>query len=433
MVGGATGWGRDLSRVASIYVPPARTGLVGAPRLRQLTAGTFPAGGSGTTPHPLAPGRNPAVPRTLTPAQVADDLAIRDLTDPEAGPHALQLLVADAAATLGRRWGCEVRPARGGRVVARADNYDRLGFAPDDVTRDARYTRYVDGDHVLRSHTSALVPPALRALAADPGPGPADVLLVAPGITYRRDAIDRLHTGTPHQLDLWRIARKPLGVTHLDGMIEALTARLLPGREVRTEARRHPYTLAGRQIDVRVGDEWVEIGECGLAHPQVLAGAGLRGWTGLAMGLGLDRLLMVRTGVPDIRLLRSGDPRVATQMLDLDPYRPVSRLPAIRRDLSVAVPVDDMVEDLGDRVREALGADADLVEEVTILSETAHGDLPAAAVERLGLRPDQKNVLVKLVIRPHHRTLTDAEANHHRDLAHNALHANSPSAAPTPA
>jgi phenylalanyl-tRNA synthetase alpha chain len=67
---------------------------------------------------------------------------------------------------------------------------------------------------------------------------------------------------------------------------------------------------------------WVEIGECGLAHPDVLASAGRnpREWTGLAMGLGLDRLLMLRKGMPDIRLLRSTDPRIAGQMQDLAPH-----------------------------------------------------------------------------------------------------------------
>ena len=68
--------------------------------------------------------------------------------------------------------------------------------------------------------------------------------------------------------------------------------------------RAHPYTDDGLQIDVENGDEWVEIGECGLAGAHVLRGAGLDGqWTGLAMGLGLDRLLMLRKGIADIRLL----------------------------------------------------------------------------------------------------------------------------------
>jgi len=74
--------------------------------------------------------------------------------------------------------------------------------------------------------------------------------------------------------------------------------------------------------------------------------------------MGLDRLLMLAKRIPDIRLLRSGDPRVAGQMLDLAPYRPVSSMPAITPDLSIAVADDDDEETLGDRIRDALGADA---------------------------------------------------------------------------
>lgn len=330
----------------------------------------------------------------LSPAQRARDLAVRDLTDPDAGPHALQLVVGVAIDALRAAWGpsVDVRLTRGPRVVPLADNYDRLRYPAEAVTRDARHTRYVDAGHVLRSHTSAAVPPALDRLAGEdrgpagtPSGAPGDVLLACPGITYRRDAIDRLHTGTPHQLDLWRITRGPLGLADLGGMVRALLDALLPDHTWRWEARTHPYTRLGRQIDVRDGDRWVEVGECGMAHPEVLAGAGLGGWSGLALGLGLDRLLMLRKGVPDIRLLRSQDPRVAGQMADLDPYRPVSDLPAVTRDLSVAVPVSDSAEDLGDRVREALGGAADALEAVSVLSETAWEDLPPVARDRLGM------------------------------------------------
>jgi phenylalanyl-tRNA synthetase alpha chain len=138
--------------------------------------------------------------------------------------------------------------------------------------------------------------------------------------------------------------------------------------------------------------------------------------------MGLDRLLMLRKGVPDIRLLRSADPRIAGQMADLAPWRPVSAMPAVRRDLSVAVEADDAAEDLGNRVREALGRDADAVEEVGVLAETGYEELPAQAVARLGMRPGQKNVLVRVVLRHLERTLTDAEANRMRDRAYAALH-----------
>jgi phenylalanyl-tRNA synthetase alpha chain len=176
------------------------------------------------------------------------------------------------------------------------------------------------------------------------------------------------------------------------------------------------------QIDVDNGGEWVEIGECGLAGRHVLHGAGLDAYHGLALGIGLDRLLMLRKGIADIRLLRAVDPRVASQMRDLSLYRPVSNLPAIARDLSIAVDADDDVELLGDRVRDALGADADAVEAVEVLSETPGPELPAIARERLGLRDGQKNVLVRVVLRHAERTLRRAEANELRDRVFNALH-----------
>jgi phenylalanyl-tRNA synthetase alpha chain len=158
-------------------------------------------------------------------------------------------------------------------------------------------------------------------------------------------------------------------------MVGLVVAAVLPGRSWHTPRSEHPYTLAGREIYV----DGVEIGECGLAHPDLLPA----GSTGLAMGLGLDRLTMLAKGIPDIRLLRSTDPRVAEQMLDLTRYWPVSTMPVVTRDLSLAVANELDTELLGDRVRQILGRDADLVEEVSIRSET-----PVRDAARLSPRPD---------------------------------------------
>jgi phenylalanyl-tRNA synthetase alpha chain len=359
------------------------------------------------------------MPTHLTAEQLARDLALRDLSDPASGSHAIQHLVDIATDALRAAWNCEVRRSPGPRVVPVADNYDNLNFTPDAASRDTRYTRYVDDAHMLRSHASAMAPPALRALAADPVD---DVLLVCPGIVFRRDAIDRLHTGTPHQLDLWRVSRRPLGNADMDEMTRLLTDALTPGMQYRVERRVHPYTLDGRQVDVLWGNEWVEVWECGVAHPAVLARAGLAGWHGLALGLGLDRFLMLRKGLGDIRLLRATDPRVAEQMLDLKAYKPVSSMPAIRRDVSVAVDADDDVEALGDRVRDALGDDADAVETVSVTAQTPYDGLPSSAIERMGMRPGQKNVLVRIVLRHLERSLTDEEANALRDRVYAAIH-----------
>lgn len=367
--------------------------------------------------------------RLLDAAALEHALTLRDLTDPSAGPHAMQQLVSALGAVLTTPT-CLVREHRGAsRVVDIADNYDRLRFPIETVTRDARYTRYVTPDSVLRTHTSALVPPCLRSMAREPTShayDAQDVQLIVPGIVYRRDCIDRLHAGEPHQIDLWRVRRSRLprlSRPDLDLMIAAVVQAVLPGHTWRTSPAVHPYTLDGLQIDVESAHEWIEIGECGLAHPEVLAAAGLvEHVSGLAMGLGLDRILMLRKRVPDIRLLRAADPRIAAQMLDLEPYRPVSSMPAVRRDLSIAVAMDVTAEELGDQVRAALGPAASSIEEIAVISETPAAALPVQARERLGLGSAQKNVLLRVVLRDLTRTLTHAEANDVRNAIYGALH-----------
>jgi phenylalanyl-tRNA synthetase alpha chain len=375
-------------------------------------------------------------------AALVHALSIRDLTDPSEGPHAIQLVVDRAVAGLVRAWQCPTRTIRSSPLVTVSDNYDELGYPPDAVTRDKRYTRYAGEGVLLRTQTSALVPPALRALARE-RPQADDVLLVCPGIVYRRDQIDRLHTGEPHQLDLWRIRRgPPLGDRDLMAMIAAVVGAVLPDRAWRTQAASHPYTSGGLQIDLAAADpdRWIEIGECGVAATAVLERAGLEGYAGLAMGLGLDRLVMLLKGIDDIRLLRSAAPRVRAQMEDLAPYRRVSTMPPIRRDLSIATARSLDVELLGDRVREALGTDADLVEEVALLSDTPYALLPSAAAARLGMSDSQRNLLVRVVLRAVDRTLTHDEASALRDRIYAALHEGSvhtwalgPPASTTPA
>ena len=191
-------------------------------------------------------------------------LTLRDLADTSQGPHAIQLITDEVVAALAQHGRPTIDVRRGDRVVTTADNYDNLGYEPDAVTRDARYTRYVDSHHVLRSHTSALIPPALRKWTSS---AEDDVLVVAAGVCYRRDSIDWQHTGNPHQLDLWRIRRgdRPLAEDDLVEMIDTMVDAALPSAEWRTVPSPHPYTDHGRQIDARWKGRWIEIGECGLA------------------------------------------------------------------------------------------------------------------------------------------------------------------------
>ena len=150
-------------------------------------------------------------PSVLSADALARSLSVRDLTDPTEGPHAMQLLLDGIVQSLANRWGCAIVTHRASPIVSVADNYDRLCYPPDGAARDARYTRYVSSDRLLRTQTSAMIPPLLRGLAERPTDLALDTLLVCPGLVYRRDTIDRLHTGEPHQVDLWRLT-----MAHLD-------------------------------------------------------------------------------------------------------------------------------------------------------------------------------------------------------------------------
>lgn len=361
----------------------------------------------------------------ITTTELLRALQLRDLSDPAQGPHAMQVLLAEIHQALAAHWGCPRQLHRSSPLVTLADNYDHLAYPDHGPARDRRYTRYLGEAHLLRTQASSAVPGLLRALALDP---PEDLLLVLPGLVYRRDLVDRTHVGEPHQLDLWRITGKPLDSRDLGEMVSRVMAAALPAHHYRLVPSQHPYTTRGMQIDVLQDGQWLEVGECGLIAPTVLSRAGLDPSTlgGLAMGLGLDRLLMCRKGIDDIRLLRSTDPRVQAQMADLQPYRPVSTQPAITRDLSLAV--DEALDDelLGDRIREALGAWAECLESLEILGETSHQALPLAARDRLGLREGQKNILLRLVLRHPVRSLHRAEADCLAHRVYRAVHQGRP-------
>ncbi|MET1076070.1 MAG: hypothetical protein ABWY11_25730 [Umezawaea sp.] len=232
-------------------------------------------------------------------------LLSRDLTDPAQGLHAIQLILDDVLAAT--RDTADVRVVREDPVTTVADNYTNLGVPAEGYPTGL----------LLRTHTTAMVPPALRALAAEGGPW--DVLLACSGAIYRDDQVDRLHTRAPHQLDLWWLGRTvrdvgDLVVRAVRGALPDVTVRLIPDA--------YPYVEEGAHVDVLVDGRWVEVGGCGRVARHVLDRAGVpEDVGGVALGLGLDRLLMLRKGIPDIRLLTAAS--AAGQMVDLTPYQPV--------------------------------------------------------------------------------------------------------------
>ncbi len=341
---------------------------------------------------------------------------MRDLTDDRSGRHAVNIVLERLVAALERWTGLRADIVRRSPIVSVVENYDRLFYEPDAVARSSRYTHYLDDGRILRTHTTSAIPDLLAETKSDR-------LLVCPGLVYRRDVVDRMHVGEPHQVDLWIVRRARLRRADLLAMIDIVVEAVLPGCARRCNETFHPYTINGLEVEVRHGERWVETFECGEIHPWLLNDSNLpsQQWSGLAMGIGLDRLVMLLKGIDDIRLLRGADRRIARQMLDLEAYRPISNQPPARRDLSVCVGDPDM-EVIGDRIRDVLGDRSEWVEDIELLQASDYQGTPEPARERLGMAPGQKNLLIRITLRSLDGSISKDEANDVYDLVYAELH-----------
>lgn len=352
----------------------------------------------------------------LTKEKLNEYLAIPDLTESKE-PHAIRLLyekIADYMLDAHKK--SDVRVYRKNPVVTIEDNYDNLLISADNISRSSTYTHYVDEKHVLRTHTTAQIPGILRELSATRKDW-QDVVILLPGLAYRRDVTDKKHVGQVHMLEMWRIVKtgkdKPISKDDLLQIVEGVANVAAPGWSLRIIDSPHPYTKQGIEVNAVLSDRDIEILECGLINDEILANAGLNSseYSGWALGMGLDRLVMTLKDIPDVRYLRSTNPKIAAQMKDLSKYHEVSNQPAITRDMSYSVPVSYVEEDVNEDIREALGDKQNILESVEVLSETAYKDLPAKIQERLGISTNQKNVLVRITLRHLERTLENKEAN----------------------
>jgi phenylalanyl-tRNA synthetase alpha chain len=334
------------------------------------------------------------------------------LTNPANGIHAINLIVYKIAEVLQASGYPEPTIWRSSPITTVANNYDKLYFPDDSLSRSAKYTRYLSDRTLLRTHTTTIMPELLPLLTGEQ-------LILHPGICYRRDVVDKRHVGEPHQMDVWLISKSQnLGREALVKLVSTIVYAILPGVAYRLNETSHPYTHNGLEIEVLVNGNWIEVGECGEAHPDLLK----PGYTGLASGWGLDRLVMIIKGIDDIRLLRSTHPRIATQMTNLEPYNLVSNQPSISRDMSIVTGIDTDLEDICENIVKILGKDAELLESVEILSATPYHKLLPKVIQRLGIQPDQKNLLLRMTLRSLHSSISNQQANILRDLVYQQIH-----------
>jgi phenylalanyl-tRNA synthetase alpha chain len=288
-------------------------------------------------------------------------------------------------------------------------NYDKLNIPASSVSRSEKYTRYLPNGKMLRTHTSAI---AAEIVPSAQG----EKLLIMSGITYRRDVKDKTHVGEPHQADIWLVSEE----RELDRSdLEKLISTILEGLELRLPYRlnetSHPYTHDGVEIEVLHNGQWLEIGEAGIAHQSLLQ----PNHSGLAMGMGLERLAMLIKNIDDIRLLYSDSTK--DQMQNLDPYIPVNRQPVIVQDISIKASQDAEIEDITERIALILGEESEVIQSIEIIAKTGYKDLPVQAIRRLNLQEDECNLLVRLTIQGIGVRIDRTESNKIRDKILKAL------------
>lgn len=348
----------------------------------------------------------------MSPERLKASLAIPDLTDPQNGIHAINIIVGKIRQALEKSYaGVIVEEVRSIPEVSSRENFDDLLFSVDNTGRSSRYTRYVTEDTVLRTHTSSAVPKLLKKV---PRGSVSDTIITLPGMCYRRDVVDKTHCSEPHQMDVWRIKRGAphFGRSDLIQLVETILDCTVPGYDYRANEVEHPYTKNGLEVEIFVNGSWLEVLECGETHPTILKNAGLdpEVYSGLALGMGLDRLVMIIKGIDDIRVLRSDDPRIRRQMTNLEKFVIVSNQPTTKRVLSYSTSVEKTEEDICEEIRDELGTDAVFIEKIEY-SEIPYEQLPEKAVTNLGIHPNQKNVVATLSFRSLEGSLLRTKVN----------------------
>ena len=210
--------------------------------------------------------------------------------------------------------------AQGPEVELDYYNFEALNIPKDHPARDTQDTFYINDNVVLRTQTS---PIQIRVMEKQKPP----IRIIAPGRVYRSDALDATHSPLFHQVE-GLVVDKNITMADLKGTLEVFVKRLY-GEEsvVRFRPHHFPFTEPSAELDVQCfnchgegcrlckGEGWIEILGCGMVHPKVLENCGIdpEEYSGFAFGLGLERLVMRRYNIDDLRLFYENDARFLNQ------------------------------------------------------------------------------------------------------------------------
>ena len=191
-------------------------------------------------------------------------------------------------------------------------NFEALNFPPEHPARDEQDTFWTGDGRLLRTHTS---PMQVRYMETHEPP----FKVVVPGKVFRNEAVDATHEAQFHQLEALVVGER-ITMADLRGAIQEMADALFgEGTRTRLQPSFFPFVEPGAEFAIwwthpKTGrEEWLELGGCGMVHPNVFKAAGYENVTGFAFGFGIERLAMVPYGVPDIRWFYQSDLRVLRQ------------------------------------------------------------------------------------------------------------------------
>lgn len=205
------------------------------------------------------------------------------------------------------------RVADGPEIETEWNNFDALNVPAEHSAREMQDTFWLkpmSEKKLLRTHMTAV---SLRELAKKQLP----LRVVSPGRVFRNEATDATHEAQFYQFDGLAIDEPgKITMAQLKWTLENFYKKLFGQNvEMRMRASFFPFVEPGVEVDIKWGDQWLEVCGAGLLHPNVFKAAGIdhTKWQGLAFGSTVDRLAMIKYGIEDIRHFYSGDTRFLNQ------------------------------------------------------------------------------------------------------------------------